>query len=167
MNTKDSIGARIVRSRAGLKLSQAELAARVGIAPTQLSRYEMGKNRPRPEMIQRLAEALDVLPEWLETGEGSVNDIERDDPNQRGRVVTVNLSDEQFIALRKLAVESGKSVSTLLSETASYVLLSKIGNDSLSSADEKIARRVAEILAKEYGIAKPASKDAEADDPKS
>ncbi|AQQ20257.1 helix-turn-helix domain-containing protein [Burkholderia cenocepacia] len=164
MNTKDSIGARIIRSRAGLKLSQAELAARVGIAPTQLSRYEMGKNKPRPEMIQRLAEALDVLPEWLETGEGSVNDIEKDDPHTPGRVVTVNLTDEQFIALRKLAVESGKSVSALLSETASYVLLSKIGNDSLSSVDEKIARRVAEILAKEYGIAKPALKDAKADD---
>lgn len=115
-------------------------------------------------MIQRLAEALDVLPEWLETGEGSVNDIEREDPHQRGRVVTVNLSDAQFIALRKLAVESGKSVSTLLSETASYVLLSKIGNDTLSSVDEKIARRVAEILAKEYGIAAPASKGAETDD---
>lgn len=116
-------------------------------------------------MIQRLAEALDVLPEWLETGEGSVNDIERDDPSQHGRVVTVNLSDEQFIALRKLAVESGKSVSTLLSETASYVLLSKIGSDRLSSTDEKIARRVAEILAKEYGITKPTSGGLETDDP--
>ncbi|KVO64987.1 hypothetical protein WJ78_17855 [Burkholderia ubonensis] len=124
----------------------------------------MGKNKPRPEMIQRLAEALNVLPEWLETGEGSVNDIEKDDPGQRGRVVTVNLSDEQFVALRRLAVESGKSVSALLSETASYVLLSRIGNESLSAKDEKIARRVAEILAKEYGIAKPASDDAETED---
>lgn len=41
-------------------LSQIELAAAAGIAPAQLSRYELGKAYPRAEILAKLAAALGV-----------------------------------------------------------------------------------------------------------
>ena len=47
-------------------LSQAELAARAGIRPNQISRYETGQVLPQLGQLERLLGALDVgLPELL------------------------------------------------------------------------------------------------------
>jgi transcriptional regulator with XRE-family HTH domain len=50
----------LISLRAAAGLSQRELAHRAGIAATQLSRYETGRSRPRPMVLDSLAQALDV-----------------------------------------------------------------------------------------------------------
>jgi transcriptional regulator with XRE-family HTH domain len=47
---------KIVRLRAGLK--QYELAAKVGIAPTQLCEIETGRREPAPELLERILRVI-------------------------------------------------------------------------------------------------------------
>lgn len=63
------ISERIKNSRASLGFSQGQLAAMCGIAPAQLYRYEAGRTVPRPDMVGRIATALDVSTAWLAKGE--------------------------------------------------------------------------------------------------
>ncbi|MGS1060517.1 helix-turn-helix domain-containing protein [Burkholderia glumae] len=158
MSNPDSIGARIVQSRAGLHLSQAQLAERVGIAPTQLSRYEMDKNKPRPEMLQRLAEALDVEANWLATGEGAVNKVDPDDVPTGSKVISLEVDGQQFVALRRLSKKTGKSMAALLGEALNHIVLNTLAPPSTIPIEESaIAEVVAKILAKQYGIEKQPS----------
>lgn len=41
-------------------MTQAALAAKVGVHPISLVRYESGKQQPRPDTAHRLAQALGV-----------------------------------------------------------------------------------------------------------
>lgn len=52
----DRDAARRARLLAGL--TQSALAARVGVHPITVTRWESGAIRPRPDMIRRLAAAL-------------------------------------------------------------------------------------------------------------
>ena len=60
---------RLAQLRAERGLSQQELADITGIAAAQISRYESGKNAPRPGIVAKLAKALDVSMEYLSTGQ--------------------------------------------------------------------------------------------------
>lgn len=120
MNKDESIGARIVRARASLDWSQAELASRAAIAPTQLARYENGKTKPRPEMVHRLATLLDVSPDWLMSGSGAINDHEfGGQPARGGKEVTMDLSSAVWRALREQAGLSGRSMADELEQVIS------------------------------------------------
>ena len=54
------IGSRLVALRKMRGWSQKELARRVGMAPSQMNRYERGQARPMLRTIQRLARGLRV-----------------------------------------------------------------------------------------------------------
>lgn len=56
--TKFATKLRALREQKGI--SQAELARLTGIAPAQLSRYEVGRSIPRSDVISRIAQALGV-----------------------------------------------------------------------------------------------------------
>lgn len=56
---------RLLESRARAGISQAALAAKAGITPVQISRYERGDCEPRRGVAYRLSEALNVSAEWL------------------------------------------------------------------------------------------------------
>ena len=58
-------GQRLLAIRKQKKLSQTELAQRVGIHGNMLGRYERGEARPFVEMAAKLAEALGVSLEYL------------------------------------------------------------------------------------------------------
>jgi transcriptional regulator with XRE-family HTH domain len=45
--------------------SQAELARRIGVAPSQITHWKKGDHAPRGPEVIRLARVLDVTPEWL------------------------------------------------------------------------------------------------------
>ena len=68
MARTDSLAERVRAARAALGLSQAELAARVGIKQPSLAAIETGETR-RPRFLLGLARALGVTPEWLENGD--------------------------------------------------------------------------------------------------
>lgn len=63
-----SIAKRLIRARADLGWSQADLARASGVAATQISRYEAGST-PRPQVVAKLAKAINEPFEWLLTGE--------------------------------------------------------------------------------------------------
>ncbi|MDX8151078.1 helix-turn-helix transcriptional regulator [Patulibacter brassicae] len=65
-----ALGDRIALARDAEGLSQRDLAAAARVSPSQLALYEAHKSRPRPGTLKRLADALDVDPEWLRRGTG-------------------------------------------------------------------------------------------------
>lgn len=64
---------RMIARRADQGLSQEDLSKKSGVAAAQISRYELGKSKPRPNVVAKLAEALNVPFEWLAYGD---NDVE-------------------------------------------------------------------------------------------
>ena len=50
-------------------LTQKELAAKVGVPYQTVQRWESGQSLPRPALLKRLCEALDVTPDELLTAE--------------------------------------------------------------------------------------------------
>ena len=60
-----SFGSRIVYARKKQKVSQSELALRVGLHPNVLGRYERGEAIPSIEVAARIAKALDISLDYL------------------------------------------------------------------------------------------------------
>ena len=67
-----SIGSRIKEARRAKKLTQKELAAKVGMAQASLSELETGESQGTT-MIASFAAALGVNALWLETGKGAMH----------------------------------------------------------------------------------------------
>ena len=60
MKELNMFGMRIKELRVGRKLSQEQLAPKVGISPKYLSRIEMGRHFPSFAVLVNLAKVLDV-----------------------------------------------------------------------------------------------------------
>lgn len=60
--------ARLTQARSRLGLSKTDLAGKVGISAAAIGQYEAGVNSPRPEVLDRLASALNVRPEFFSVG---------------------------------------------------------------------------------------------------
>ncbi|MFI1734908.1 helix-turn-helix domain-containing protein [Streptomyces acidicola] len=52
--------ARLAQARSLIGMTKRRLADELGVTPAAVSQYEMGTNRPRPDLLPRLAEILDV-----------------------------------------------------------------------------------------------------------
>jgi len=63
-----SIGSRIKEARTALGWSQVKLAEEAGVTQSAIGNIESG-TRQRPRELVSIARALQVSPEWLETGE--------------------------------------------------------------------------------------------------
>lgn len=61
---------RIRAAREGLGLSQEDLARSLSLSVRSIGRFESGDSNPSIDTLQRVAEALQVSPAWLLTGEG-------------------------------------------------------------------------------------------------
>lgn len=59
------LGERLKQLRQEHGWSQADLAAKIGTDPGQISRYENGKMTPSAEAVVRLAQILDVTTDYL------------------------------------------------------------------------------------------------------
>jgi transcriptional regulator with XRE-family HTH domain len=62
------LGDRVRRLRVEQRLSQADLAARVGVTPSYLSLVESGRRHPRLPVVERVSAALGCSPDFLRTG---------------------------------------------------------------------------------------------------
>lgn len=60
MNTRESFGLTLTKSREFKKLSIEEVAIRAGIEPNTLIRIEKGKFNPGLDILLKIAEALDM-----------------------------------------------------------------------------------------------------------
>lgn len=68
-----SIGSRIKEARKAAKLTQKELAKKVGMAQASLSELETGESQSTT-LVASLAAALGVSALWLETGKGAMGE---------------------------------------------------------------------------------------------
>lgn len=66
-----SSGARIAHAREQRRLTQAELAQRMGVHYMTISKWERGDQVPKRPGFLALGEVLGVSASWLETGVGS------------------------------------------------------------------------------------------------
>lgn len=62
---ENSFGDIIYRRRRALNLTQEALADKVGVKPTYIGYLERGKRRPGPNVVQALAEALEMDKAYL------------------------------------------------------------------------------------------------------
>ncbi len=62
---KYEIGGRIRKYREAQKISQKDLAKRIGVTNSRVSNWEHGFNRPDADMLASLCRALDVSPSEL------------------------------------------------------------------------------------------------------
>lgn len=67
-SSSSELGHRIHLLRRKRRWRQANLAARVGATPSQISKYESGGYEPRPDMLGRIADALETTADFLITG---------------------------------------------------------------------------------------------------
>ncbi|MDR6585554.1 helix-turn-helix domain-containing protein [Herbaspirillum frisingense] len=99
----DEFPRRLAQTRAEKGLSQQELAQVTGIAAAQISRYESGKNVPRPGIVVKLAKALGASMTWLSTG---------DTPFAKESSTTdITLPTILRLQLEDVAKENGRSLS--------------------------------------------------------
>lgn len=69
-----SVGQRVRQAREVRRLSGNELDRRMGTSQGYTSRLESSERQPRADTITKLAEVLEVRPQWLLTGEGPMVD---------------------------------------------------------------------------------------------
>ena len=63
------LGPRIAALRRDAGLSQAELAARLGVSPSAMGMYEQGRREPSAQLLVALARELGVTTDFLLTGQ--------------------------------------------------------------------------------------------------
>jgi len=64
----NELATRLIKARSDKGWSQADLANESGVAAAQISRYEQGRSKPRPEVLAKLARAMGVDFNWLSLG---------------------------------------------------------------------------------------------------
>ncbi|MFS1512087.1 helix-turn-helix domain-containing protein [Chengkuizengella sp. SCS-71B] len=64
-----TFGARLKKARKNKQLIQSQVAERLGIDFTTISKYENDKSEPDNEILQKIADLYEVSIDWLLTGE--------------------------------------------------------------------------------------------------
>ena len=99
------VGERIKELRTLKKLTQSELAKKVGLSYIQIGRYETQKSNPSSEVLQKLAHALDTTTDYLMNG-------------SQDEVVAAQLTDmellKQFKAVEQLDAEDKHLIKTFI-----------------------------------------------------
>lgn len=60
--------ARLTQARVRQSMTKTDVAAEVGVSAAAIGQYEAGVNSPRIDVLERLAKALDVRPEFFSVG---------------------------------------------------------------------------------------------------
>lgn len=60
--------ARLTQARVRSSVTKTDLAAEVGVSAAAIGQYEAGVNSPRADVLERLADALDVRPGFFDVG---------------------------------------------------------------------------------------------------
>ena len=88
------LGRRIGALRRERGLSQAELAARLGISPSAMGMYEQGRREPSADTLVALARELQVSTDFLLTGK--VDSRLDDESYSRMLLHLINAADQQL-----------------------------------------------------------------------
>lgn len=67
----------LAQAKAGIR-SAAEIARGIKVSEASMSAYLRGRQKPSPEILQRLAEFLGVSPDWLQDGDENLSAPDQD-----------------------------------------------------------------------------------------
>ena len=108
MTNNDELAKRLIARRAEMEWSQEELSKQSGVAAAQISRYESGKSKPRPNIIKKLSSALMVPFDWLAYGdESQFQLVGRDEEKGLGPMMYLDLPDDLLQSIEEEASELG------------------------------------------------------------
>ena len=98
VSIKDSkyIGMRLKLRREELGLSQEKLGDMAGVTYQQIQKYEKGTNRVNVEMLQKIAQLLDVSIDFFFEGEGISKEV-RGIPKKRGFICQLSPEEQKLI----------------------------------------------------------------------
>lgn len=92
----EAIGDTIRKAREQKKMSQKELAAAIGVDPTQYNRIELGKSTPGLKTVAKIAKTLDVTVDDLISGGKGFQEVEIKDKSLFDKVKLIDaLPDEE------------------------------------------------------------------------
>lgn len=102
------------KCRLSKNISQEELAGKIGIHPVQFSRYERGQSAPSIDVVQKIAEALDVSIDELVNGTSE---------NNADKVI----SDRELLSMfKKVQLLNDKQKDTVIEFLSAYVLKNEL-----------------------------------------
>lgn len=107
MTKHDDIASRMIERRAQLGWSQEQLSRESGVAAAQISRYEARVNKPRANVIAKLAKGLLVPFAWLANGDTS--DFSIGDAPSGFFDMTIQLPEDLAEAIKQAAASKGIS----------------------------------------------------------
>ncbi len=90
------MGERIALKRKENKLTQEQLAEKVGVSLQTISNIEGGKKAARPENIVKISIVLGITTDYILTGKKTVNQL-------KGITESIsNLEEEEYLAIQKI-----------------------------------------------------------------
>lgn len=114
MTNNDTFSKRLIQRRAQLGYSQEELSKLTGIAAAQISRYEAGINKPRANIISKIANCLSVPFSWLAYGDTS--ELININKNEDNVSFSISLPKEQYDLLILNANENNMDIETYINQ---------------------------------------------------
>jgi transcriptional regulator with XRE-family HTH domain len=125
MKTKVSQGNRVRQARRHAKLTQQELAARVGVHRSPVAQWEREfGSHPTAENLARIAMATAVHFEWLATGRGRMKHVSNLTPEDESPALLLEhsaqceLETRALIGVRRLDQATGRAVVELIESLA-------------------------------------------------
>lgn len=140
MTNNDTFSKRLIQRRAQFGYSQEELSKLTGIAAAQISRYEAGINKPRANIISKIANCLSVPFSWLAYGDTSeLIDINKDEDNVS---FSISLPKEQYDLLILNANENNMDIETYIHQiiVPEYLERKKKASNQIKNKPKKGAK---------------------------
>lgn len=126
-------GELIKQARVTMRITQAELAKRLGVTPQAISQYERGIKNPKPATLKKIAAALGV--EWYE--------------------LISNSQDEQSEIAKEQMRQSIGRVADIITKPCKYEISDELIEDSLKKVTISIPKSYnsarLEKMIKDYG----------------
>jgi transcriptional regulator with XRE-family HTH domain len=118
MSVAEAFRSRLIKARSAIGWSQAQLAEVSGVAAAQVSRYESGRNEPRPAVVARLARALNVNFDWLMFGVGHPENDSSDrvEPPEGWTSIEADVPEQLHRYLNGLAERRGVTIEALVKQ---------------------------------------------------
>ena len=78
MSNETTINARIYQVRRDAKITQKDMAEKIGVKPSTVSRFEQPGQNISSSHIKLICQTFSISKRWLETGEGEMHIISKD-----------------------------------------------------------------------------------------
>jgi SOS-response transcriptional repressor LexA len=138
MNT---LSERIKSQRKNLKLTQGDIAKKIGIARVSYTQWELGETNPKGENLLKLASVLSCTPDWLVTGKGHPDDIHENAeaaPRLKGLVPVINeVQAGHWTDIKTGFDEEASEWIPTLHNNSRYAFALRVVGDSMLNPHEK------------------------------